>query len=173
MARLGTWTVTHLREVLVAWALVILAFGFFAPRVQSALAGADHPRGHQLEQRLHAWGRAIWRHPLPAALAALVVLGLAAAPVLGLRTSMPSISIVPSSANARVGYTQVTQAFGPGAPGTLQVVVPVSAQPSALAVLDHAPGVAVVVPGPKANGWTLDQVVPTTGPSTAATGATH
>src|SRR6516165_8958707 len=40
MARLGAWTATHLRAVLVGWAVVILAFGFFAPRVQSALAGA-------------------------------------------------------------------------------------------------------------------------------------
>jgi RND superfamily putative drug exporter len=130
------------------------------------------PHGQRLEERLHAWGRAMWRHPVPAALAALVVLGLAAAPVFGLRTSMPSISIVPSSANARVGYNQVTQAFGPGAPGTLQVVVPAPAQPSALTALANTRGVAAVMPGPTAAGWTLDQVVPTTGPSTAANGAT-
>ena len=36
MARLGAWTATHLRAVLVGWAVVIVAFGFFAPRVQSA-----------------------------------------------------------------------------------------------------------------------------------------
>jgi RND superfamily putative drug exporter len=131
-----------------------------------------HPHGHKLEQRLHAWGRTMWRHPVPAALAALIVLGLAAAPVFGLRTSMPSITIIPSSANARVGYNQVTKAFGPGAPGTLQVVVPASAQPAALAALAHTNGVGAVAPGPTSNGWTLDQVVPATGPSTAATGAT-
>jgi putative drug exporter of the RND superfamily len=133
---------------------------------------AGHPHGHQLEQRLHAWGRAIWRHPVPAGLAALTVLGLAAAPVFGLRTSMPSITIIPSSANARIGYNQVTQAFGPGAPGTLQIAVPASGQPAALAALDHMRGVAAIVPGPTSEGWTLDQVVPTTGPSTPATGAT-
>lgn len=131
-----------------------------------------HPHGRKLEQRLHGWGRVIWRHPLPAGLAALMVLGLAAAPVFGLRTSMPSITIIPSSANARVGYQQVTQAFGPGAPGTLQVVVPAAAQPAALATLNRTPGVAAVVPGPTSDGSTLDQVVPTTGPSTTATGAT-
>jgi RND superfamily putative drug exporter len=130
-----------------------------------------HPHGHRLEQRLHAWGQMLWRHPVLAGLAALLVLGLAAAPVIGLRTSMPSITIIPASANARVGYNQVTQAFGPGAPGTLQVLVPAAKQNTALAALAHTPGVAAVVPGPSSQGWTLDQVVPTTGPSTATTGA--
>jgi RND superfamily putative drug exporter len=133
---------------------------------------ATHLHGHKLEQRLHRWGQAIWRHPLPAAVVALVVLGLAAAPVIGLRTSMPSITIVPASANARVGYNEVTQAFGAGAPGTLQVVVPAASQTAALASLEKAPGIASVVPGPSSNGWSLDQVVPTTGPSAAATGHT-
>jgi RND superfamily putative drug exporter len=130
------------------------------------------PHGHRLEQRLHAWGQTVWRHPVLAGLAALVVLGLAAAPVIGLRTSMPSITIIPASANARVGYTQVTQAFGPGAPGTLQVLVPAAKHKAALATMVHTPGVAAVMPGLTSHGWTLDQVVPTTGPSTAATGAT-
>ena len=132
----------------------------------------DQPHGYKLEQQLHSWGRAVWRHPLPAGLAALVVLGLAAAPVIGLRTSMPSITIIPASANARIGYNQVTQAFGPGAPGTLQVVVPASRQDAALAVLSRTPGVAATMPGPTSGGWTLDQVVPTSGPSTPATGST-
>jgi RND superfamily putative drug exporter len=130
------------------------------------------PHGHRLEERLHSWGQTVWRHPLLAGLAALVVLGLAAAPAIGLRTSMPSITIIPASANARIGYDQVTQAFGPGAPGTLQALVPAVEQNAALAVLAHTPGVAAVMPGPTSQGWTLDQVVPTTGPSTPATGAT-
>ena len=131
-----------------------------------------HPHGHRLEQRLQTWAGAIWRHPVLAALGALGVLLLAAAPVIGLRTSMPSITIVPASANARVGYQQVTRAFGPGAPGTLQVLVPSAQAPAALETLGHTSGVAAVLPGPSAGGWTLDQVVPATGPSTAATGAT-
>lgn len=109
---------------------------------------------------------------MAAAIGALFVLGLAAAPVLGLRTSMPSITIVPPSANARVGYDQVTHAFGPGAPGTLQVLVPSGREQEALAVLAKTKGVAAAMPGPTSNGWTLDQVVPSSGPSAAATGAT-
>ena len=125
-----------------------------------------------LDRILHRWGNFLWRHPFPAGAAALVLLLLAAAPIIGMRTNMPSITIVPASANARVGYDQVTSAFGPGAPGTLQVVVPEGEQARALSTLAHASGVAGVVPGPTNAGWTLDQVVPTTGPSTTATGAT-
>ena len=57
-------------------------------------------------------------------------------------------------------------------PGTLQVVVPEGEQARALSTLAHTTGVAGVVPGPTNAGWTLDQVVPTTGPSTTTTGAT-
>ncbi|MDA8073153.1 MAG: MMPL family transporter [Actinomycetota bacterium] len=141
-------------------------------RIRIRRGQPDRPAGHHLEQRLHAWGGLLWRHPWPAAVAALGVLVLAAVPVLGLRTSMPSITIIPATANARVGYDEVTAAFGPGFPGTLQVVVPAAEQDAAVATARRTRGVAVVVPGPTSHGWSLDQVVPTTGPSTLATDAT-
>jgi RND superfamily putative drug exporter len=125
-----------------------------------------------LDRILHSWGRFLWRHPFPAGAAALVLLLLAAAPVIGMRTNMPSITIVPGSANARIGYNQVTGAFGAGAPGTLQVLVPQARQAEALETLAHTAGVAGTVPGPTSAGWTLDQVVPSTGPSTTTTGGT-
>ncbi len=137
------------------------------------LRRGPRPEGEgSLDRILHRWGNFLWRHPFPAGAAALVLLLLAAAPIIGMRTNMPSITIVPASANARVGYNQVTSAFGPGAPGTLQVVVPEGEQARALSILAHVSGVASVVPGPTNAGWTLDQVVPTTGPSTTTTGAT-
>ncbi len=141
-------------------------------RVRLRRNAPDRPAGHRLEERLHAWGRFLWAHPWPAALAGLAVLVLAALPVFGLRTSMPSITIIPATANARIGYNQVTSAFGPGFPGTLQVLVPAGRQPAALATARATSGVAAVMAGPTRRGWTLDQVVPTTGPSTPATGAT-
>jgi RND superfamily putative drug exporter len=131
-----------------------------------------HEGDGTLDRILHSWGKLLWRHPLPAGAAALILLLLAAAPVVGMRTNMPSITIVPPSANARVGYDQVTSAFGQGAPGTLQVVVPEGRQTQALATLARSSGVAGVVPGPNTAGWTLDQVVLTSGPSTTATGTT-
>ena len=137
------------------------------------LRRGPRPEGEgSLDRVLHRWGNFLWRHPFPAGAAAVVLLLLAAAPIIGMRTNMPSITIVPASANARVGYFQVTSAFGPGAPGTLQVVVPEGEQARALSTLAHTTGVAGVVPGPTNAGWTLDQVAPTTGPSTTTTGAT-
>jgi RND superfamily putative drug exporter len=124
----------------------------------------------RFDDRLQAWGRLLWRHPFPAGLAAIGVLLLAALPVLGLRTHMPSITIVPANANARAGYNQITDAFGAGAPGTLQVLVPAGRQGAALAALTRQPGLATAVAGASSGGWTLDQVVPASGPSTAATG---
>jgi len=141
-------------------------------RIRLRRSRDDQPVGAKLEQRLHTWASHLWRHPVITGAAALVVLLLAAAPVIGLRTSMPSISIVPASANARIGYDQVSAAFGPGAPGTLQVLVPTPSESAALATLAHTPGLAGVMAGPSSLGWTLNQVVPSTGPSTPATGAT-
>jgi RND superfamily putative drug exporter len=129
-------------------------------------------KASHLDDRLDAWGRLLWRHPLAAGLAALGVLFLAALPVLGLRTDMPSITIVPADTDAALGYDQIARAFGPGAPGVLQVLVPAHRQTAALAVLAHQPGLAATTAGPINGTWALDQVVPATGPSTAATGAT-
>ena len=39
-ARSGRWTATHFRLVLAAWFVVLVAFGAFAPSVETALAGA-------------------------------------------------------------------------------------------------------------------------------------
>src|SRR5579875_3254284 len=39
-ARLGVWTGSHLRPVLLVWLIVLAGFGAFAPKVESALAGA-------------------------------------------------------------------------------------------------------------------------------------
>jgi RND superfamily putative drug exporter len=129
-------------------------------------------KSSRLDDRLLAWGRLLWRRPILAGLAALGVLLLAALPVVGLRANMPSITIVPAGANARVGYDQITGALGPGAPGTLQILVPAERQNVALAVLAHQPGLAGTLAGPSHGTWTLDQAVPATGPSTAATDAT-
>jgi RND superfamily putative drug exporter len=126
----------------------------------------------RLDDRMHAWGSLLWRRPLPAGLAALGVLLLAALPVIGLRVNMPSAAIVPTGSNARIGYQQIAAHFGPGAPGTLQVVVPSDHQTLALAVLRHEPGLRSVAAGPTSGAWTLDQAVPATGPSTGTTAAT-
>ena len=141
-----------------------------AIRLSRSKKAPEHPG--RLDTLLHSWGRTMWKHPAILGLGALAALLLTAAPVLGLRTNMPSITIVPPSANSRIGYDQVAAAFGPGAPGTLQLLVPAGRQREALATLATLKGVAAIIPGPTNAGWTLDQVVPATGPSTSATAAT-
>ena len=40
IGRLGRYTATHFRVVLIAWLLIAVMLGFFAPRVETALSGA-------------------------------------------------------------------------------------------------------------------------------------
>ena len=40
IGRLGRYTATHVRTVAIAWALVAVVLGFFAPKVETALSGA-------------------------------------------------------------------------------------------------------------------------------------
>ncbi len=131
-----------------------------------------HHHGAALDRRLHAWARLVWRRPAAVAAVAGILLALAIAPVFGLRTSMPSITIIPASSSARIGYEQVTSAFGPGAPGTLEVVAPVGSGAQALTAARSTEGVAAALPGPVSHGWQLLQVVPTSDPSSPATAAT-
>jgi RND superfamily putative drug exporter len=39
-ARLGSWTATRLRLVLLSWLVILVVFGIFAPQVETALSGA-------------------------------------------------------------------------------------------------------------------------------------
>ncbi|WP_256090374.1 MMPL family transporter, partial [Actinacidiphila rubida] len=75
--------------------------------------------GEHRSPRFAAWGERLWRRPVAYGAAALFVLLALAAPVIGLRTAMPSIDVLPNGASARAGYAAVQHAFGPGAPGTL------------------------------------------------------
>jgi RND superfamily putative drug exporter len=137
------------------------------------LIGRRSPaKANRLDDHMYAWGRWLWRHPLPAGLAAVGLLLLAALPGLGLRTHMPSVTIVPAAADARVGYNQISHAFGAGAPGTLQVLIPAGRQKEALAALAHQPDLAATMAGPTHGSWTLAEAIPASGPSTPATGAT-
>ena len=91
--------------------------------------GSPHPHLHHtvagLERALHHWGGLLHRRPWVAGGLVLVVLGLLAWPVTvtahrrcrASRSSRPSRPHAPAT-------TQVVDAFGPGAPGTLSVLTP-------------------------------------------------
>ena len=40
VGRLGRWTAGHFRAVAIAWVVIAVGFGFFAPKVETALSGA-------------------------------------------------------------------------------------------------------------------------------------
>lgn len=131
--------------------------------------------GQHRSPRFEAWGELLWRRPIVFGAVALVALLALAAPVLGLRTAMPSIKVLPEGASARVGYDLVQQGFGAGAPGTLQVVTAAGDARATAAALSQDPGIAAVTPPmPAADGAPLAllQAVPTVDPSDPGLAAT-
>ncbi|HTR33856.1 MAG TPA: MMPL family transporter, partial [Gaiellaceae bacterium] len=93
------------------------------PRVDGLSLRWVHSGEHR-SARFARWGERLWRHPHLYGPAATIVLIVLALPVFGLKTGMPSIKVVPAGDGSRVGYAQVQQAFGDGAPGALQIVAP-------------------------------------------------
>ena len=129
--------------------------------------------GEHRSARFARWGERLWRRPHVYGPAATVVLVLLALPVIGLKTGMPSIKVVPSSDGSRVGYAQVQQAFGTGAPGALQIVAPQREAGAVAAAARRDPGVERVLPVQiGGNGLAVVQAIPTTDASSKATGRT-
>ena len=127
--------------------------------------------GEHRSPKFAAWGERLWKRPVAFGLPALVVLLVLAAPVLGLKTAMPSIKVLPEDASARVGYDLVQDAFGDGAPGTVTIVVDQADATAVGAALGDDTGIAGVMPAvPAADGspYSLIQAVPTVDPSDPA-----
>ncbi|GAB2867103.1 MMPL family transporter [Nocardioides pacificus] len=131
--------------------------------------------GEHRSPKFAAWGERLWKHPVVWGLGSLIVLLALAAPVIGLKTAMPSIKVLPEDANARIGYDQVQKAFGDGAPGTLTVVMDKADAETAAAVLTQDAGIAGAMPPmPAMDGsdWVMIQAVPTVDPSDPELGET-
>jgi RND superfamily putative drug exporter len=129
--------------------------------------------GEHRSARFARWGERLWRRPLAWGAAALAVLLLLTVPVLGLDTGMPSIKVVPEGDQSRQGYAQVQAAFGPGAPGALQLVGPQADARRAAAVAQADRGIArVLPPQPGTRGVALVQAVPAHDPSDEEVGRT-
>jgi len=142
------------------------------PRVDALPLRWVHSGEHR-SARFARWGERLWRHPHLYGPAATLILVLLALPVFGLKTGMPSIKVVPSHDGSRLGYRQVQQAFGTGAPGALQIVAPRRESRAVEAVARRDPGIARVMPAqPGTNGFVLVQAIPTSDPSSKATGST-
>lgn len=124
--------------------------------------------GEHRSSAFAAWGERLWKRPAVWGLSSLIVLLALAAPVIGLKTAMPSIEVLPKDASARIGYDTVQESFGEGAPGALQIVMKASDADAAAAVLSTAAGIAGAMPAMPATdgtGLVLIQAVPTVDPS--------
>ena len=143
------------------------------PRVDRlALPWARH-RDHR-SPRFARWAERLWRHPLAFGGAALLILVVLTLPVLGLKTGMPSIVVVPQDDHSRIGYERIVGAFGPGAPGTVQVVSPSADSARVRATLEADPGIAATLPSSRSQSGdlTLTEAIPIMDPSTPALGST-
>jgi len=142
------------------------------PRVDRVALPWAHSAEHR-SPRFARWGELLWRRPLLFGGLGLLVLVALALPVLGARTGMPSIKVVPPGDHSRVGYEQLTEAFGPGAPGLLQVTVPQAEARQVASQLQADPGIAMALP-PQAgvDGTALIEAMPAPSPSSIAFGDT-
>jgi RND superfamily putative drug exporter len=142
------------------------------PRVNALSLPWVHS-GERRSPRSARWGERLWRRAHVLGPAAALVLVLLALPVLGLKTGMPSIKVVPKADGSRTGYEQIQRAFGAGAPGTLQIAAPQGQAAAVAAAGRRDPGIARVL-GPQAGagGLALVQAIPSADPSSPAVGRT-
>ena len=143
------------------------------PKVDNLSLPWAHSGEHR-SPRFAAWGERLWRHPLRYGIPALAVLLALAYPVTQLKTSMPSIKVVPTSDSSRIGYNQVQAAMGPGATGPLQLITP-AAQAAAVARIAQARSRhrrRSCRSSPAAAGSLSSRPIPRQDPSNPAVGAT-
>ena len=123
------------------------------------------------------WAGFVERHPRPLAAAALIVILALSAPVLSLRLGSSDQGNDPAASTTRKAYDMLSDGFGPGFNGPLQLVAetPAPADQRALTALAQTvartPGVAAAIAVPAQPGARIGmvQVVPTTSPQDADT----
>ncbi len=144
--------------------------GKLGPKVDNLALPWAHSGEHR-SVRFAAWGERLWSHPWRYGVPALVVLLALIFPVTRLKTSMPSIKVVPASDSSRIGYYQVQAAMGPGATGPLQLITPAADATKVTAIAKADPGIAQVMPSqPGSNGLVLVTAIPRQDPSNPAVG---
>ena len=141
------------------------------PKVDNLALPWAHTGEHR-SARFAAWGERLWRRPAAYGAVAIAILVGLAIPVTQLKTSMPSIKVVPASDSSRVGYYQVQRAFGPGATGPLQIVATASQAGGVAQLVQRDRGIAAMLPTQTSDGYTLLTAIPKQDPSNPAVGQT-
>jgi putative drug exporter of the RND superfamily len=151
--------------------LLPAVLGRIGPKVDKLALPWAHSGEHH-SPRFERWGERLWRQPIRHGVVALAILVGLAIPVTQLKTSMPSIKVVPISDASRIGYRQVQAAFGAGATGPLQIVTPAADAPAAARIAGGDHGVATLLPTQTNGGYALITAIPRQDPSNPAVGAT-
>jgi putative drug exporter of the RND superfamily len=109
----------------------------------------------------------IQAHKVLVAIGAVVVLIALAMPLLGLKTGMPGITVLPEDQQARQGYEMIADGFGPGGPGPIQVIVPAGTDAVAVAAQVSATDGIVMAfpPQPGMDGASIIQAIGAYDPS--------
>jgi RND superfamily putative drug exporter len=172
--------------MLAALTLIPALCGFFGPKLlsrkQRRRLSQEGPRSAASAATgfWQRWSALESRQPVPAALAALVIVVLIALPFFSLRLGSSDQGSDPPGSTTRIAYDMLAAGFGPGYNGPLMVVV-VShdgPQPATVARLDAAIGthgdvasVNPVITLPPKDGITVSllNVVPDSSPQDAAT----
>jgi RND superfamily putative drug exporter len=141
------------------------------PRVDKLALPWAHSGEHR-SARFAAWGERLWKRPIAYGAIALAILVGLAIPVTQLKTSMPSIKVVPASDSSRIGYDQVAAAFGPGADGPLQIVALAGDATQVAQIARRDPGIAALMTTETSDGYALVTAIPKQDPSSPAVGAT-
>ncbi|MFJ8430963.1 MMPL family transporter [Kitasatospora sp. NPDC094019] len=168
--------------VLVALTLVPALLGFMgqrvlprklrSPRRAAAAGAAGRPNGGT------RWARFVLRRPVAVLVGGVIGLGVLALPALDLRLGLPGDEAKPTSTTQRRAYDHLSEGFGPGFNGPLTLLVDAKGAPDPKAAAQQVgdavkglPGVLAVTPGAfnQAGDTALVTVMPTTGPSEAAT----
>jgi RND superfamily putative drug exporter len=125
----------------------------------------------------HRWSRTVQRRPWLSFIAGVLVLGVLALPVLGLRLGNSDNGNLPEDQTARKAYDLMAEGFGPGFNGPLLLAMrtPEGTTPEQIAAATEAigatEGVASTSPGfsPPGSDVTIWQVIPDSGPQDEAT----
>ena len=126
-----------------------------------------HSAGDHHSDRFQRLADRIQGHKVLVAAASIAVLLALALPLLGLKTGMPGITVLPEDEQARQGYDMIADGFGPGGPGPIQVIVPADQDADAVAGQVMATeGIAMAFPPqPGMEGASLIQAVGNYDPS--------
>jgi uncharacterized membrane protein YdfJ with MMPL/SSD domain len=168
--------------VLIAITLLPAMLGFAGHRMarMNRVLGRRRRRQARRPSASLRWARLVTARPVPVLVIGIGVLSAIALPALHLRLGLPDAGSRPTSMTERRAYDLLTQGFGPGANGTLTVVVNAPTIDRAhqkhfantvVAVVKGLPGVAAVsAPAQNAQGdVTIVSVTPTSGPASEAT----